>query len=390
MTAPQRTPWGLWRAVVNPLDYLLSKAAFLLDVNNDTLPPGLVFTGDANRTYFGPDGVLRTAGVNEWPVEYDPVTLKRVDRKIWEARTNQVLNSNIVTPGPGSTYVQDGPALLSGVPSQRLTVAGSRFLRDVALTANGTVALSWWIWTATAGRAMQLILKDYTSDTVRATTNFVSVAGWQRVAVVGAVAGAGNGCRAEWAGPVVGDCFFGMQVETGSFVTPYIITGAAAVTRATPSAALSGSAFSAVWNPSGGTLFTEASQPALVGASKTAVGVSNGGGTNRTSHYVNSAGAINLYTNPAPSTIVTGPNAAAGVLWRRATSFAAGTCSTSANGGGVVERAHTMDLAAMNVLTLGNAFPGASEHWNGGIKRAAYIPTALPNRLLQSLGMAGL
>lgn len=383
-------PAGLGLAALRPQSYLFQDAAWHIDAASGVDLADLVtYTGGPNRTYFDKSGVLQVAPENRCPVEYDPVTHEVLGWPIWESRTNQVLNSNTVTPGPGSTYVQDGPALLSGVPSQRLTVAGSRFLRDVALTANGTVAVSWWIWTATAGRAMQLILKDYTSDTVRATTNFVSVAGWQRVSVVGTVAGAGNGCRAEWIGPVVGDCFFGLQAETGSFVTPYIITAGSAVTRAAPSATLSGSAFSDLWNPAGGgAFFTEASQPALVGASKSAMGISNGAAGNRFAHYVNSTGTVGLYANP-PGSVVGGLAAASGVRWRRATGIGAAALRTSVNGAAISTLAHTADLAAMNVLTLGNAYPGAAESWNGHIKRAAYWASPLPDLRLRNLGIAG-
>ena len=340
MTAPQRTPWGLWRAVVNPLDYLLSKAAFLLDVNNDTLPAGLVFTGDANRTYFGPDGVLRTAGVNEWPVEYDPVTLKRIGRGFWEARTNALLNSE--TPA-----TQD--------------VAVTAAARTISFFGTGTVTLSG---------AYSAVIVGTGAWPQRTTLTFTPGSGTLTVTPSGDVQ--------RW------------QLETGSFVTPYIITAGSAVTRAAPSASLSGAAFSEVWNPAGGTLFTEASQPVLVGVNACALSVSDGSDTNRIAHGVGAAGAIALFGSPA-GWAVGGAAAAPGINWRRVTSFDVSTLRSTVSGGASADMAHAADLAEMVEIRLGNAYSGASEPWCGHLRRAAYWPvqkTALQRANLCAAGPA--
>lgn len=427
-------PLNLALAAAYPLGHLLADAAWVIDATlGRDLADFVTFTGDGNRTYFDKAGVLRVADVDRCPVDYDPVT-GEPGWPYWESRTNYVKNSSMATAvlgviGSGGAlptgWVMSNPVgdpitktvvgfgtLPNGMPYidfrwQGTNTTGATAYRDIYLTNHnectaavgsvGSASAYAQLLSGTPPRAIQLNISEVNSAgsyltavqslavsptfqalSVTRTAANASVAAFRAYFGLSLLAGESIDVTIRVAVP---------QLERGG-VSPWIPTGSTAVTRAAPSAALAGGAFSAIWNPAGGTLFTEASQPILVGASRTAMGISNGGGTNRFSHYVNSAGAINLYTNPAPSTIVTGPNAVAGALWRRATSFAAGTCSTAANGGGVVARAHTMDLAAMNVLTLGNAYPGAAEHWNGRIKRAAYWRTPLPDLRLRNLGVA--
>jgi hypothetical protein len=58
------------------------------------LDPRITFTRGSTGTYFGPDGLMRTAGVNEPRFDHDPVTGQSLGLLVEEQRTNLLLDSN--------------------------------------------------------------------------------------------------------------------------------------------------------------------------------------------------------------------------------------------------------------------------------------------------------
>lgn len=332
-------PSGLGLAALRPQSYLLQDAAWHIDAASGVDLADLVtFSGDGNRTYFDKAGVLQVAPENRCPVEYDPVTHAVLGWPIWEARTNALLNSE--TPA-----------------TQNVAVTAAE--RTISFYGTGTVTLSG---------AHSAVIVGTGAWPRRTTLTFTPAAGTLTVTPSGDVQ--------RW------------QLETGSFATPYIITSGAAVTRAAPSAALSGSAFSDLWNPAGGTLYAEASQPVLTGVDACAISVSDGSNDNRIAHGVGAAGAIALYGSPA-GWAVGGAAAAPRINWQRVTSFDAATLRSTVSGGASADVAHTADLAEMVEIRLGNAYSGASEPWCGHLRRVAYWPaqkTALQRANLCAAG----
>lgn len=317
-------PAGLGLAALRPQSYLFQDAAWHIDAASGLDLADLVtFTGDGNRTYFDKAGVLQVAPENRCPVEYDPVT-GEPGWPYWEARTNALLNSE--TPA-----------------AQDVTVTAAA--RTISFYGTGTVQLSG---------AHSAVIVGAGAWPQRTTLTFTPAAGTLTVTPTGDVQ--------RW------------QLETGSSATPYIPTEGSAVTRAAPSAALSGSAFSDIWNPAGGTLYAEASQPVLPGFDACVMSVSDGSNDNRIAHGVGAAGAIALYGSPA-GWAVGGAAAAPGINWRRVTSFDAATLRSTVSGGASADMAHFADLAEMIEIRLGNAYAGGSEPLNGHVRRLAYWPT---------------
>ena len=82
------------------------------------LDPRITFTRGSTGTYFGSDGIMRTAGVNEPRFDHDPITGQSLGLLIEESRTNlytrsdiegtvgaQPTNMNLFGPGNGQTVV---------------------------------------------------------------------------------------------------------------------------------------------------------------------------------------------------------------------------------------------------------------------------------------------
>ena len=90
------------------------------------LDPRITFTRGSTGTYFGSDGIMRTAGVNEPRFDHDPITGQSLGLMVEESRTNLVRNNTAQgavagTPGtlPTNSYVYTAP---SGTTSQVISV----------------------------------------------------------------------------------------------------------------------------------------------------------------------------------------------------------------------------------------------------------------------------
>ena len=69
------------------------------------LDPRITFTRGSTGTYFGSDGIMRTAGVNEPRFDHDPITGQSLGLLIEESRSNLYKNNtfqNVVVGNPGT------------------------------------------------------------------------------------------------------------------------------------------------------------------------------------------------------------------------------------------------------------------------------------------------
>ncbi len=403
------------------------KPALALDSSTGRDLADLVtFTGDGNRTYFDSAGVLRVAPVNRCPVEYDPATGALLGWSIWESRTNLVTNS--ANPAAGS-WVSVGASFTGGIPAPDNTTTAIRVVEDTStgdhgrrpglsgVTAGTAYTGTAYIKAGTRHRLRVLMssgilwagginpgaVVNLTTGTIESVNGSGVVArlvplrdGWFSCSLTATPVSSGNSGPVPLALPEVGAStsypgdgisyfyLWATQMEIGSFPTPLIITAGSAVTRAAPSAALSGSAFSAIWNPAGGTLLSEAIRGAHDGMTRAVLGVSAGISTNRLLHVVGSGGGMGVYCTPPGAYVVTVPFAA-NVPWRAASVWVPGSARASVNAGTVSSAPHSMNLAGFSEMTLGDAYSGADQKWNGHIKRATYWPKALPDAALRAI-----
>ena len=68
-----------------------------IDLTRMGVDSRITFTRASTRTYFDASGVLRTAAINEWPLEYDPATGACLGRSTWLQRSNLLTYSGIET-----------------------------------------------------------------------------------------------------------------------------------------------------------------------------------------------------------------------------------------------------------------------------------------------------
>ena len=134
--------------------------AFDSNFLSGTLPPGLTYTNSSTvRTYFGADGLLKTAAINEPIFEYDPVTRALLGMR-WEMeqRTNLLLQTTL--PGGGAVPTGWTQPAGTGTSAPAASIYGN---------ADGAVA---YLQSATAQRPY---LSQTTSSLSANTTYTVSL-----------------------------------------------------------------------------------------------------------------------------------------------------------------------------------------------------------------------
>ena len=106
------------------LDYPTVLPTLDLDfANTKTLDPRITFTRASSGSYFGADGILKYAGVNEARFDHDPVTGESLGLLIEEQRTNSIRNNTMVgavagTPGTAPTNWGGSAPTSNGVNRQ--------------------------------------------------------------------------------------------------------------------------------------------------------------------------------------------------------------------------------------------------------------------------------
>lgn len=124
------------------------------------MPAGLTYTNSSTtRTYFGSDGLLKTAVANEPIFEYDPVTLALLGMR-WEMeqRTNLLLQSTL--PGGGAAPTGWTPPVGTGTSAPVASIYGN---------ADGSVAYEQ------SGTAVRSFLNQATPSLSTSTTYTFSV-----------------------------------------------------------------------------------------------------------------------------------------------------------------------------------------------------------------------
>ena len=121
------------------------------------LDPRITFTRGSTGTYFGPDGLMRTAGVNEPRFDHDPITGQSLGLLVEEQRTNLLKNNTFTgavvgSPGtlPTNSYTFIVP---TGVISQVVGLGTENGITYMDIRYYGVSAsigeLSWAPQTAT-------------------------------------------------------------------------------------------------------------------------------------------------------------------------------------------------------------------------------------------------
>lgn len=373
------------------------------------------FTSRAGAaTFVGSNGLVQTAATNVARLQYNPLNLAAAPKLLLEpAATNLQIYAQDLTnatwarnnlSAANTATAPDGTTTATALTA---TAAANTFITatTVMASAGNTYTFSVWLQGvgATVSQPMVLRLRDG-AGVECATATAVLTSAWQRVAVTatfpgGAAANVGVFIDPAIV-PAVGDVFnsWGAQLETGWAATSYIFTSTGAAsraadvsssaqaTRASDSAALSGSNFTSWYRPGEGTLFV-ASSTVAVNASAT-VGVAV---VAALSDGVVSDFQIRSYFGSGISTFdAWGRNAGvaqfdsagiAGALStqvRHALAFKANDVATSINGAAVELDTLVSVPTSFNQLQIGG---GGTGH----IQRVAYYKRRLSNAELQAL-----
>ena len=265
------------------------------------LDPRITFTRGSTGTYFGPDGLMRTAGVNEPRFDHDPVTGQSLGLLVEEQRTNLVRNNTaqgavVGNPGtlPTNSYVYIAP---SGISREITSIGTENGITYFDVRYYGVSAssgeLSWAPQTATntpitGGQvvsasvylkavsgtfanisSLSVRVLDYTgssyldeSGTVVSTSSLQSST-LQRYSHTRTTNASANGVvfsitlNKTSAGPVDVTLRIGMpQVELGPEPTSAIATSSSTVTRSPDIANMTGTNFSNWYNQEEGTFLS--------------------------------------------------------------------------------------------------------------------------------------
>jgi hypothetical protein len=362
----------------------------------------ITFTRASSATYFNSAGVLSTAANNVARFDYNPVTLAPFGLLIEESRTNTCLYSSDLT---NVTWVYSANAVITGdtgvapdgtTTADTITVNGvnNGVYQIIPCASSTAYTFSLWVKLGTmAASDYKFAIYDNTNSAFIASdivpTQTPTASSWTRITYTfttpATCVSVRVYCFRNSLSAATSVNVWGLQLESGAFVTSHIPTTTTALTRAADAASVTGANFSSVFNATQGTMFVQAQQNILFAASKSAASVNDGTSANRLTLYRQSAGGINAFANP-PGAVVAGPLATAGVPWKSALAYGAASPALFAvNGATQTSLTYGVNPSVFTEFTIGNAFAGGGEHFNGYIRSFAYYPKRLSAGQLQTL-----
>lgn len=363
-----------------------------LDFTSGVFDPRITFARSTTATYFGADGLLKTAAANAPRFDHDPITGESKGLLIEEQRTNlltyseQFDNAAWALYGGASktgTNVAAAPDGTTTADSIRVTTAGTGSnVYQAPTLAAGTHTISCWVKrNAASDQTFQLFTNI--GGTESASGDLIATGTWQRFTFTG-TGGAGvsvPGIIGNVAGVQADLLVWGAQLEAGAFPTSYIPTTTAQVTRVADAASMTGANFSSWYRQDEGTLCAQFAGPAL--GNRAIAGIDD----DTANEQMQLRGEIT-----DPKFIVTDGGTgqasidagtiAASTVYRIAAAYKANDFAVSLGGATpVTDTSGT--LPTVDRLRIGTDQGGAT--LCGHIKRLAYYPRRLSDSTLQAL-----
>jgi hypothetical protein len=380
------------------------------------LDPRITFTRGSTGTYFGPDGLMKTAGVNEPRFDHDPVTGQSLGLLIEEQRINSLQYSNdftnaVWTPFP-NTIPSANQTGLDGTTSAFTYTAistGSNYVyQNFTCTASTTYTFSFYVKLGTL-RASSYKIAVYNNtgaafiavDVV--PTQTLSSSSWTRVSYSFTTPA---GCTSARVYPYRNNntlqnngtfYLWGAQVEIGAFPTSYIPTSGSTATRTADTANITN--ISSFFNASEGTLCVDSEMPYQTNLRFPFIGFTRGAGAansigfyyyNTSSPWVtwlvrNTADAAGGGTVAANLVEASGPSQTVGVYKKFIGTYKFGEFNYYFDGKYVNRRTTNKNLPSnLTYMEIGtNA--STVDRLNGHIRRITYYPIQLTNQQLINL-----
>jgi hypothetical protein len=393
------------------------------------LDPRITFTRGSTGTYFGPDGLMRTADVNEPRFDHDPVTgqslgllieesrinyeLYSGDPTQWTSNTNMTLtgNSIILPDGTTSTNVEyrgtDSGAnikLLRPAPSGSAVVAGETWTFSMFLRAGTEQTVHLTIQNQTGGdnvgSAFNLVTGQFPgsitgTNAANGSRGFQYFGnGWYRVWLTNTYQSSSGGqqtfvrLRSNTASMQMTTSFsaWGAQLEKGEFPTSYIPTTTSTVTRSTDVASMTGINFSSWYNQSEGTIFISGIVPQGLSSFPSDFSLSDGTNSNRIGSYIFTGGfyvtirisnsQLGADIRPTFTPIISSP-------YKKIASYSINEYATTVNANTIAKKFNA-PIPNINSLNIGSN-PVSTTRYNSTIARLTYYPIQLTNQQLINL-----
>ena len=373
------------------------------------MPAGLTYTNSSTtRTYFGADGLLKTAVANEPIFEYDPVTRALLGMR-WEMeqRTNLITYSEQFDSaawtkfgaGTGSTPVVTANAGVSpsGATDADLivfdrgigTTSGdvSQILsNDVSVTNGLSYTQSVWLKTSDGTtKAMILVATTGASSTITVT------GAWQRFTytVTESATTTRIGLRIRSAGNVSSQVTslyaWGAQLESGASASSYIPTTSAAVIRQPD--VLSATSISPWYNQSEGTVVFEGIASTPGSTQRGLYLFSDGTDNERISGYrasTTQGGALVVDGGVTQADIATLGAISQSSIFRHAMAYKLNDVAGAVNGG-TVGTDTSATMPTITGLKLGQGNTAGTQAFMGYARRFQYFPKRLPDAQIQGM-----
>ena len=393
--------------------------------NSKTLDPRITFTRASGGSYYGADGLIKLAGVNEPRFDHNPTTGESLGLLVEEARTNlityseqfdnaawsksnaTVIANQVVAPNgtlTGSllyptatsayTYIQNGWGPINGYATL-----------SVYAKSAGKNFLALWRPDFVGGNAWFNLSTGEVASVSSGTASIVSVGnGWYRCTYVSTIqsyyasliisATDANGSLAVTASGTSGIYIWGGQGESspslGNFPTSYIPTEASTRTRAADTASITGKNFSSWYNSSEGSIMMNAKiQEVQNGTTKQVFIFEGNTSTQRILDVYTFSSNVtyrDFYVDNNGVNGISVSNFTANVFQKFARSY--GENSMSAVTAGIVNGTTSttipttiQQLGIFAGISYGTGFGTA----NGTISRLTYYPKRLPDAQLQVL-----
>ena len=409
-----------------------------------TLDPRITFTRASSGSYFGADGILKYAGVNEARFDHNPVTGESLGLLIEEPRANLLLRSEEfdnaswttlalnATVSANQTTAPDGATTADSIADD--AVNNVHYIgQSVAVAAATTYTFSCFLRAGTSsfgylslsgggpGWADTFVVNlstgvgniqagSFGSTSIQAFAN-----GWYRVVVTKITTGSGSPqlrigvaqslSVISYSSSGSNIFAWGAQLEVGAFPTSYIPTTTSSRTRVADNAQITGTNFSSWYNQPAGSVYAEFSpafqgsasaqinNPGVWGVTQGSLGSFNGYGVRLvpSSLFIDSINGISRYAPGAFNNQVSiGLGAYLNTGQNYKTMFAWEPSGIAGSNQGQTAITNTNPAAAAmgthDQFYLGRQnVGGVPTQLNGHIRRLTYWPKRLPNSQLQAL-----
>jgi hypothetical protein len=376
-----------------------------LSFMNGTLPPGVTFTRASTGTYLDASGTMQLAAANAPRFDHDPGTHAALGLLVEESRANSLLNSDTLNPTGNCVASTDIAPLHAGATLWKLTWPagggnGAIWGINLPIVIGTAYAASCWVYIPSAYNTAVDNLPEFNVDVGLNGTGGYNTGiladgtkrnQWQRL--TGAVlAGTGGSTTCNlvirranaYGGASLGGsvCYLCCpQFEVGGFVSSYIPTGAAAVTRAEDFCSVP---IGAWYSAAASTLCAESIHPVVSPSNfwQAIASIDDGIVTNRAQIYrvLNSNNVASQVTptyNPTLGALTPGAVTKAAVATQN------GKQVSALNGvvGGVGAVGTT--LTGVTALNIGHS--GSGTPLDGYIRRVRYWPRLLSAGELQTV-----